>query len=115
MARAVASLASDKKASDISILEMTNLLYITDYFIICTAESTTQSRAVAEHIDESLRAGKFRERNIKPLAVEGARSGRWILMDYGDLVVHVFTREARDYYDLDRLWLDAPRPAFDAD
>jgi ribosome-associated protein len=77
---------------------------LTDYFVIASAESTTQVRAIAEYIEESL--GKA---GLKPLSIEGLSYSHWVLMDYGDIIVHIFERETRHYYDLEKLWLDAPR------
>lgn len=77
---------------------------IADYFIICSGESTTQVRAIAEHIET-----EFRKKSIKPLSVEGSGYAHWILMDYGDIIVHVFEDATRDYYEIEKLWLDAPR------
>jgi len=80
------------------------LTIIADYFVICSGESTTQVRAITEHIE-----AEFRKKSIKPLSVEGLRYAHWVLMDYGDVVVHIFEEETRDYYELEKLWLDAPR------
>ncbi|MGE5239514.1 MAG: ribosome silencing factor [Chloroflexota bacterium] len=94
----------DKKAVDPVILELKGLTIIADYFVICSGESTTQVRAIVEHIEE-----KFREKGLKPLRIEGLGFSHWVLMDYGDVVVHVFEAETRAYYELEKLWLDAPR------
>ncbi len=104
----IARLALDKKASDLVIMEMKNLVPYTDYFFICTGESTQQIKTISEHI-----GGGFAKRKIKPLGVEGQGPGRWVLMDYNDVVVHVFERETREYYTLEKLWLDAPRVPID--
>lgn len=100
----IAHLALDKKASDLVLLEMKDLVPYTDYFIICSGESTQQVKSISDHIEESLARKK-----IKPLGVEGRGAARWVLMDYNDVVVHVFERETREYYMLEKLWLDAPR------
>lgn len=103
-AKRVYELARDKKARDIVILELKDLTILTDYFIICSGDSTTQVRAIVEHIEENLgRAG------LKPLSIEGLSYSHWVLMDYGDIIVHVFEEETRHYYELEKLWLDAPR------
>lgn len=94
----------DKKASDVTVLEMHELTSYTDYFVICSGESGPQVQAIAENIDHGMKAQK-----IKPMGIEGKRSGNWILLDFGDVVVHVFEAETREYYSLERLWLDAPR------
>lgn len=93
-----------KKAKGIVVLELKGITFITDYFIICSGESTTQVKAIAEHIEAELLKSA-----IKPLSIEGLSYAHWVLMDYGDIVIHVFEDETRDYYELERLWLDAPR------
>ncbi|MFN3740110.1 MAG: ribosome silencing factor [Thermodesulfovibrionales bacterium] len=103
-AKRVYELATDKKARDIVILELKDLTILTDYFIICSGDSTTQVRAIVEHIEENL--GKA---GLKPLSIEGLSYSHWVLMDYGDIIVHVFEEETRHYYELEKLWLDAPR------
>ena len=82
---------------------MSGLLKITDYFLICSGNTDRQVRTIAEEIEHRLA-----NRKIKPFRREGEREGRWILLDYVDFVVHVFQPEERDYYDLERLWSDAP-------
>lgn len=76
----------------------------TDYFVICSGESTTQVKAIAEHIES-----EFAKQAVKPLSTEGVRYAHWILLDYGDVIVHVFEEETRAYYELEKLWLDAPK------
>lgn len=96
--------ADDKKAQDIVVLRVRDLLHVTDAFVIASASNTRQVRTIAEEV----------ERQVKeiggpgPLRVEGLDESRWVLMDYGDFVVHVFLDEAREYYNLERLWSDAP-------
>lgn len=97
-----AKLADDKKARDIVILDISELSVVTDYFVIASANSSTQVKAVADNIEE-----KLKEAGINVLRREGIREGRWVLLDYGDVVVHVFQDEERDYYNLERLWGDA--------
>jgi ribosome-associated protein len=99
-----ARIAISKKAKDTLILELKNLSTITDYFIICSGESFTQVKTIAETIEE-----KFSKNKIFPLGKEGLNSARWVLMDYGDIVIHIFHDESRAYYELEKLWLDAPR------
>ena len=96
--------ALDHKAVDLVILEVKNLSSFTDYFVICSGNSDRQVQAIAAHIEEKLGEGK-----IRPLSVEGKREGRWVLLDYGDVVIHVFYQPVREFYDLERLWSDAPR------
>lgn len=96
--------AAAKKAKDILILELRGLAAFTDYFIICSGESTTQVKAIAEHIE-----AEFLKKKVRPLSIEGLNYAHWVLMDYGDVVIHVFKEETRAYYELEKLWLDAPR------
>lgn len=103
---AVARVALDKKAQDVLLLEITALVSYADYFLICSGRSTIQVKAIADAIEESLRA-----QGIRPLHVEGVTEGRWILMDYDELIVHVFLEETRQFYNLERLWNDAPHIA----
>lgn len=98
--------AQDKKASDILVLEMTELTSFTDYFLICSGSSHRQVESIAEGIQRSLRDMK-----VRPAHVEGFPKGEWILLDYIDFVVHVFTPKSRDYYELERLWGDAEKLA----
>jgi ribosome-associated protein len=103
----VAAAASEKKARDILILDMQGISMVTDYFVICSANSTTQVQAIADHIEE-----KLTEQGIKVLSKEGYREARWVLLDYGSCVVHVFVEEDREFYNLERLWGDAEKRAY---
>ncbi|MEW5745099.1 MAG: ribosome silencing factor [Nitrospirota bacterium] len=103
-AELAARAALDKKAKDPVILELKGLTVIADYFIICSGESTTQVKAIADHVQEVLR-----KEGEKPLGVEGTDYAHWVLLDYGDVIVHVFEAETRAYYELEKFWLDAPR------
>jgi len=94
----------DKKASDLDVLAVSELTSIADYFIICSASSERQTQAIADNVIDQLRT----EDSVKPLLVEGATPGRWILLDYGDFIVHIFTEDCRRFYGLERLWGDAP-------
>lgn len=96
--------ASAKKASRITILDVSALLVITDHFLICSASNERQVRTIADEIERRLAV----ECDLKPTRREGERESRWVALDYVDFVVHVFHEEARDYYDLERLWSDAP-------
>ena len=96
--------AQDKKASGILVLDMTGLASFTDYFLICSGSSHRQLESIADAIESSLR-----ELETKPAHVEGYPKGDWILMDYIDFVVHIFTPTSRRYYDLERLWGDAQK------
>ena len=95
--------ALDKKAYDLLLLDVGECTSLADFFLICTGRSDTQVQAIAQSIEENLRAlGR------KPRTVEGLRSGHWVLIDYGDVIVHVFLESVRAFYDLERLWARAP-------
>ena len=96
--------ALDKKALDLDVLEVTEPTSIADYFVLCSATSERQTHAIADAIVEKMRA----EEKLKPLLVEGTTPGRWILVDFGDIIIHIFTEETRRFYGLERLWGDAP-------
>jgi ribosome-associated protein len=100
----VARAALDKKAKDILILDLNGLTTIAEYFVICSGESTTQVKAITELIKE-----KFDEAGIKPLGIEGLNYSHWVLMDYGDVIIHIFEEETRTFYELEKLWIDARR------
>ena len=97
--------ASDKKGEDTIVLEVGPLLSITDAFVITSGSNDRQVRSIAEEVEAQVRTSM----NRAPLRVEGLSDAHWILLDYGDVVVHVFLDETRRYYDLERLWADAPR------
>ncbi|MGL5206782.1 MAG: ribosome silencing factor [Acidaminococcaceae bacterium] len=107
LAQKIAKLASDKKAEDILLLNMEGISPVTDYFMICSAGNSTLVKAIADNIEE-----KMAEEGVLPLHKEGYAEGRWILMDYGDCVAHVFLNEERDFYNLEQLWADAPSESF---
>lgn len=99
-----AQAADDKKASDIMVQEVRELIGVTDYFVIATASNSRQVDAIIDEIEDQLR-----ERGgIKPFHREGTGDGSWSLLDYGNIVVHVFQPETREYYRLEQLWNDAP-------
>lgn len=107
LAKRIATIASDHKAIDIAVLDLRKLTSFTDFFIICSGASDRQVQAIARAIHHEIKeAGRL------PLGEEGIDSGRWALLDYGDVVTHVFYQEERDYYQLERLWHDAPRVTF---
>ncbi len=99
----IAKAASDKKALDITIMDMHDLTVTTDYFIVCSATTSTQVRAIADNIEEEMTAV-----GETFLHKEGYRNAEWILLDYGDCVAHIFTEEARRFYGLESLWGEAP-------
>lgn len=99
-----ASLAAEEKlAGKVTVLDLRGLASFTDYFLICHGRSKRQVQAIADQVMDSLRDEKQR-----PLSVEGYRLAEWILIDYGDFVVHVFSESRREFYGLERLWSDAP-------
>ena len=97
-----ANAAEEKKAQNITILDIRGLSTVADYFVICHGHSTRQVQAIANHVKK-----KLQEANVELKGIEGFRDARWVLMDLGDVVVHVFHKEEREYYDLERLWGDA--------
>ncbi len=101
--------ALDKKAADLDVLAVSELTSIADYFVICSAGNERQAQAIADSVQEKLRA----DDSVKPLLVEGTTPGRWILLDYGDFIFHVFTEDCRRFYGLERLWGDAPNVTSD--
>jgi ribosome-associated protein len=106
----IARLALDRKALELVVLDMAGLVMYTDFFVICSGQSTQQVKAIVERIEEGLKGG-----GIRPQGVEGRTFAHWVLMDYGDVIVHVFEEETREFYELDKLWMDAPRVAVDED
>jgi ribosome-associated protein len=103
-ARRVAELAQEKLARDVVILDMRPVCSYTDYFVIATGQNSRQTKAIYDEVRERLK----REERAIPHAVEGEREASWIVADYIDVVLHVFTPEARTYYDLEDLWGDVP-------
>jgi ribosome-associated protein len=99
-----AKAALEKKAFNITILELKTISSLTDYFLICSGRSDRQVQAIAQFIEEKM-VGK----GVLPLSEEGMRNGRWALMDYDDVVIHIFYDQVRLYYDLEGLWIEAPR------
>jgi ribosome-associated protein len=91
--------ALDKKAQDAVVLDLGEICSFTDYFLICTWTSTRHNQTIAEHIEETLKSS-----GVRPLHIEGFTEGEWILLDYVDFVVHIFSARAREFYDLERLW-----------
>lgn len=94
----------EKKAEEIVVLDVSALTSFTEHFIVCTGESEPQLRTISKNIEEKLSAT-----GIRPHHLEGRSDNGWILMDYDDFVVHIFSPDKRTYYDLERLWADAPR------
>jgi ribosome-associated protein len=105
LTQAIAALAADKKAIDIVALDLRGVAGYTDFFLICSGGSDRQTKAIHDGIHEGMK----KQHDTLPRRVEGASEARWILMDYLDCVVHVFTPDTRDYYRLEQLWGDVPR------
>ena len=109
VALAAARASSDKQADDVVILDVHELIVITDFFVICSAGTRRQIKTVIENVEEALRA----RLGVRPVRREGEADAGWWLLDYIDVVVHVFGTDERSYYDLERLWRDAPRLRWD--
>jgi ribosome-associated protein len=103
VALAAARAAASKQAEGIAILDVRNLIVITDFFVICSGGSSRQVRTIVDSVEKELR-----DLGVRPTRREGQTEGRWVLLDYVDVVVHAFAPEEREYYDLERLWRDAP-------
>lgn len=101
LAKKAAALLDEKKAQRLSVIKIDDISSLADYFVIGSATSSTHVRALADQLEE-----KMKEEGLAPARVEGYRSNSWVLLDYGSVVVHLFTPDARDFYDLDRLWAD---------
>ena len=100
-AQKISDLMLGKKALDVIIIDVQKITTLTDFFVICTSESEPQTRAITDHINEQMK-----KEGLKAWHIEGYENLDWVLMDYVNIVVHVFSRESRDYYDLERLWAD---------
>jgi ribosome-associated protein len=104
----IAAVASDRKAIDIRVLDVRGIVGYTDFFVICSGNTERQTKAIHDAIHESLKA-----EGVLPRRVEGSREARWVLMDYLDAVVHIFTPDARSFYRLEQLWGEAPARTVD--
>jgi ribosome-associated protein len=107
LARRIAATALDKKARDVVVLDMRGVVAYTDFLVICTGNTERQTKAIEEAVYRELKDAPGDERRV-PQRVEGMPEARWILMDYLDCVVHIFTPAARDYYRLETLWGEVP-------
>ncbi|HOO89558.1 MAG TPA: ribosome silencing factor [Syntrophales bacterium] len=96
--------ALERKAEDLVILKVKDLSSFTDYFVICSGTSDRQIKGLSDHIAQKMKQG-----GILPLGIEGENSGNWTLMDYGDVIIHIFSKPVREFYDIEGLWSDAPR------
>jgi ribosome-associated protein len=109
LADRIAEIASDKKASDIRVIDLRGIVSYTDFFVIASGNSERQTKAIHDSVREELK----REHGLLPRRTEGNREARWILLDYLDTVLHIFTPDARDYYRLEQLWGEAPARVVD--
>ncbi len=105
LARKMAALALDKKASDVVILDVRGMTSYADYFVVASGDSERQVTAIADHIEQVLRETE----NARPIGTEGQQTGHWVLLDYGEVVAHLFFNDVRAFYDLEGLWADAPK------
>ncbi len=111
MAQQIAEAAADKKATDIVIVDMRGLVDYTDYMVVATGNTPRQTKAITDEVRRVLKE----EHRAMPRRAEGEREGEWVLLDFLDVVLHVFTPQAREFYRLDRLWKEAPQTRFSAD
>ncbi len=109
LADRVASIASDRKAIDIRVIDLRGIVSYTDFFVICGGNTERQAKAIQDAVYRELKDAE----GLLPRRVEGEREARWILLDYLDCVVHIFTPEAREYYRLEQLWGEAPARSVD--
>jgi ribosome-associated protein len=107
-AQQAARAALDRKAIDLVVLDVQGLSSVTDYFVVCSGRSTTHLASITDAIREALKAD-----GVRPLHAEGATDSGWVLLDYGDVLMHVFLEQTRAYYALERLWGDAPSISVD--
>jgi ribosome-associated protein len=105
LAERIAAIAADRKAMDIRVIDLRGIVSYTDFFVICSGNTERQTRAIHEAVYEGL---KHAGERLLPRRVEGDREAHWILLDYLDVVVHIFTPDAREYYRLEQLWGEAP-------
>ena len=111
---AAARAADDKQGTDVVVLDVGDIISITEAFVIVSASNTRQVRTIVDEVEAAVKAIGADGAALSPRAVEGLDDASWVLMDYGDVIVHVFLAETRAYYDLERLWADAPRVAWDS-
>lgn len=102
-----AEAAATRKALQMTAIDIRKIASFAEFFLVCSGTSTRQVQAIADEVMDRLK----KDRSSRPLHIEGYEAGTWILLDYGDLIVHVFTEEAREFYQLERLWRDADRVA----
>lgn len=109
LAERIAEIASDRKAIDIRVIDVRDLVSYTDYLVICSGNTERQTKAIRDAVHQELKD----EHGLLPRRSEGLGEARWILADYLDCILHIFTPDARDYYRLDKLWGDAPQHTVD--
>lgn len=100
----------EKKATDLVVMNVSEISFFTDYFVICSGASDRQVQAIASAIQE-----KMKKNRVLPLGVEGEKNGQWVLMDYDDVVVHIFYEPVREFYGIEKLWSEAPKVAIDGE
>ena len=100
-AQNISEMMLEKKALDVKIIDVRKITTLTDFFIICTSESEPQTRAISDHINEQMK-----KKGIRAWHIEGYEHLDWVLLDYVNIVAHIFSQESRSYYDLERLWAD---------
>ena len=103
LSKAITELMLDKKATEIQIINVSKLTSLTDYFIICSSDSEPKTKAIMNHVKDKV----HEKYNIKPLHLEGIENLEWVLLDYVSIVVNIFSKEKREYYNIERLWADA--------
>ncbi len=103
--------AADKKANNIKVLDLRQIASFTEFFIIASGSNQRQVQAISDEINEQLK----KQLGSRAIRIEGYGGGEWVLLDYGDFIVHIFDKEAREFYDLERLWLDAGRVEIPSD
>lgn len=107
-ARLCSKIIMERKAIDPVLLNMKDLTSFADYFLITSGNSTRQVQAISRHLQKTLR-----EEGFRPFGTEGEQEGHWVLMDYGDVIIHIFYQPVREFYDLEGLWIDAPKISID--
>jgi ribosome-associated protein len=103
-ARLCLAIVQERKAIEPILMEVGRLTSFTDYFLVASGNSSRQVQAISQHM-----ARRLREEGFKPIGIEGEQEGHWVLMDYGDVVIHIFYQPVREFYDLEGLWTEAPR------
>ena len=106
----IAHIILERKATDLVLFEVGKLTSVTDYFLIASGASSRQVQAIAQHLRH-----RAKQEGLTLLSIEGEREGHWVLLDYGDLVIHLFYQPVREFYDLEGLWVEAPRVEIDGD